>query len=51
MAEIKRSLLALQTSDEYSVAMPLDWQPGDKVIVLPKTVEELAEEKKSNLEM
>ncbi|MBU0942268.1 MAG: peroxiredoxin [Bacteroidetes bacterium] len=52
MAEIKRSLLALQTSDEYSVAMPLDWQPGDKVIVsAPKTVEELAERKKSNLEM
>jgi peroxiredoxin (alkyl hydroperoxide reductase subunit C) len=52
MAEIKRSLLALQTSDDYSVAMPLDWQPGDKVIVsAPKTVEELAERKKSNLEM
>jgi peroxiredoxin (alkyl hydroperoxide reductase subunit C) len=52
MAEIKRSLLALQTSDEYSVAMPLDWQPGDKVIVsAPKTVEELAERKKSDLEM
>jgi len=52
MAEIKRSLLALQTSDEYSVAMPLDWQPGDKVIVsAPKTVEELAERKKSNLGM
>ena len=52
MAEIKRSLLALQTSDEYKVAMPLDWQPGDKVIVpAPKTVEELAERKKSDLEM
>lgn len=52
MAEIKRSLLALQTSDEYSVAMPLDWQPGDKVIVsAPKTVEELADRKKSDLEM
>lgn len=52
MAEIKRSLLALQISDEYSVAMPLDWQPGDKVIVsAPKTVAELTERKKSNLEM
>ncbi|NRT17109.1 peroxiredoxin (alkyl hydroperoxide reductase subunit C) [Flavobacterium sp. 28A] len=52
MAEIKRSLLALQTSDEYKVAMPLDWQPGDKVIVpAPKTVEELAERKNSDLEM
>ncbi|MBE0392838.1 peroxiredoxin [Flavobacterium sp. PL002] len=52
MAEIKRSLLALQASDEYKVAMPLDWQPGDKVIVpAPKSVEELAERKNSDLEM
>lgn len=52
MAEIKRVLLALQTSDEHKVAMPLDWQPGDKVIVpAPKTVEALAERKKSDLEM
>lgn len=52
MAEIKRSLLALQTSDEYKVAMPLDWHPGDKVIIsAPKTVEALAERKKSDLEM
>lgn len=52
MAEIKRSLIALQTSDEHKVAMPLDWQPGDKVIVpAPKTVEALAERKKSDLEM
>ena len=52
MAEIKRALLALQTSDENKCAMPLDWQPGDKVIVpAPKTVEELAERKKSDLEM
>jgi len=52
MAEIKRSPLALQTFDEYKVAMPLDWQPGDKVIIsAPKTVEALAERKKSDLEM
>ncbi len=52
MAEIKRTLLALQTSDENKCAMPLDWQPGDKVIVpAPKTVEALAERKNSNLEM
>ena len=52
MAEIKRALLALQTSDEYKVAMPLDWQPGDKVIVpAPKTVQALAERKSSDLEM
>lgn len=52
MAEIKRTLLALQASDKHKVAMPLDWQPGDKVIVpAPKTVEALAERKSSDLEM
>jgi peroxiredoxin (alkyl hydroperoxide reductase subunit C) len=52
MAEIKRCVLALQASDKYQVAMPLDWQPGDKVIVpAPKTIEGLAERKKSDLEM
>lgn len=46
MAEIKRSLLALQASDEHGVAMPLDWQPGDKVIVpAPSTLEGLKERK------
>lgn len=52
MEEIKRSLLALQTSDEYKVAMPLDWKPGEKVIIgAPKTVESLLERKESDLEM
>lgn len=52
MEEIKRSLVALQTSDENKCAMPLDWKPGEKVIVpAPKTVEALAERKKSDLEM
>jgi peroxiredoxin (alkyl hydroperoxide reductase subunit C) len=52
MEEIKRTLVALQTSDENKVAMPLNWQPGDKVIIpAPKTIEALAERKASNLEM
>ena len=52
MEEIKRTILALQTSDEHKVAMPLNWQPGDKVIVpAPNTVEGLAERKSSDLEM
>jgi len=47
MEEIKRSLLALQTSDEHQVAMPLNWQPGDKVIVgAPNTLKGLAARKK-----
>ncbi len=52
MEEIKRALIALQTSDENKCAMPLNWKNGDKVIVpAPKTVEALAERKRSNLEM
>ncbi|MEY3398303.1 MAG: hypothetical protein RL220_897 [Bacteroidota bacterium] len=52
MEEIKRVLLALQTSDEHKVAMPLNWMPGEKVIVpAPKTLSGLDERKKSNLEM
>lgn len=42
MDEIIRALTALQTSDKFKVAMPLDWKPGDKVIVPPpKTLEEM----------
>ena len=42
MDEILRALVALQTSDKFSVAMPLDWKKGDKVIVPPpKTLDEL----------
>jgi peroxiredoxin (alkyl hydroperoxide reductase subunit C) len=42
MDEILRALDALQTSDKYKVAMPLDWKRGDKVIVSPpKTLDEL----------
>lgn len=46
MDEIKRTLIALQTSDEHKVAMPLNWRPGDKVIVgAPNTLEGLAARK------
>jgi len=52
MDEIIRVLKALQTSDEHKVAMPLDWQPGDKVIVPPpKTIDAMEEREKSNYEM
>jgi peroxiredoxin (alkyl hydroperoxide reductase subunit C) len=33
--EIKRLLMALQTSDANGVATPADWQPGDDVIIPP----------------
>jgi len=52
MNEIIRVLKALQLSDEHKVAMPLDWQPGDKVIVPPpKTIKDMEEREKSNYEM
>ena len=35
MAEIQRVLIALQTSDKNKVAMPLNWEPREKVIVPP----------------
>lgn len=42
MDEILRALYALQTSDKFKVAMPLDWKKGDKVIVPPpKTLSEM----------
>jgi peroxiredoxin (alkyl hydroperoxide reductase subunit C) len=42
MNEIIRALTALQTSDKYGVALPLDWQPGEKVIIPPpKTLQEM----------
>ena len=33
--EIKRLLVAMQTSDEHGVATPADWRPGDEVIIPP----------------
>jgi peroxiredoxin (alkyl hydroperoxide reductase subunit C) len=33
--EIKRLLIAMQTSDAFGVATPANWQPGDDVIVPP----------------
>jgi peroxiredoxin (alkyl hydroperoxide reductase subunit C) len=33
--ELKRVIIALQTADNFGVAMPADWRPGDAVIVPP----------------
>lgn len=33
--EIKRLLIAMQTSDKYSIATPADWRPGEEVLVPP----------------
>ncbi len=33
--EIKRLLVAMQTSDKHGIATPADWRPGDDVIIPP----------------
>ncbi len=52
MNEILRVLKALQTADKHGVALPLNWVPGEKVIVPPpKTVPDMEEREKSDYEM
>ncbi len=33
--ELYRVVIALQTADEFKIATPADWQPGDDVIISP----------------
>ena len=52
MDEMIRVLKAMQVSSKHGVVLPLNWQPGDKVIVPPpRTVEEMHEREKSDYEM
>ncbi len=46
--ELKRLLIAMQTSDTHNVATPADWQPGDDVIVPPPGSCGSAKERVSN---
>ena len=49
--EVIRLLDALQTADKHSVALPVNWKPGDKVIVPPpKSEAEVEERLKGNYE-
>ncbi|MBL8861372.1 MAG: peroxiredoxin [Planctomycetes bacterium] len=42
--EVLRLLTALQTADQYACATPVNWKPGDKVIVPPpKNVNDVKE--------
>ena len=45
MKEILRVIDALQTTDEYGVATPANWKPGDPGIVPPPDTQESAEER------
>lgn len=46
--ELYRVLLALQTADEFGVATPADWRPGDDVIVPPAGSCGVAKERMEN---
>lgn len=35
LEEVKRVLKALQTADKEACALPVNWQPGDKVVIPP----------------
>jgi len=41
-AEILRVVDSLQTGDKYKVTTPIDWQPGEDVIVAPTVTDEEA---------
>ena len=43
--EMLRVLDALQTVDEYKVATPANWKPGEPVVVPPPQTQEAAEER------
>jgi peroxiredoxin (alkyl hydroperoxide reductase subunit C) len=46
--EIKRLLIAMQTTDKYGVATPADWQPGEDVIVHPPSTMDGAAERNAD---
>jgi len=43
--EIKRLLIAMQHTDEYKIATPVNWQPGEDVIIPPPGSFDAAEER------
>lgn len=43
--EIKRLLVALQTTDNFNVATPANWEVGDEVIITPPSTKEEAIER------
>ncbi len=43
--EVARLVTALQTSDQNAVACPVNWKPGDKVIVPPPKNEKEVEQR------
>lgn len=50
LEEIKRLIVALQTSDEYTVATPCNWEKGEDVIILPPSDKKEAIERLENMD-
>ncbi len=46
--EVVRLLTGLQTADKHGCATPVNWKPGEKVIVPPPKTETEVKERKSN---
>ena len=46
--EIYRALIAMQAADEFNVATPADWRPGDDVIISPAGSCGVAKERMDN---
>jgi peroxiredoxin (alkyl hydroperoxide reductase subunit C) len=49
--ELYRAVIALQTSDEFGVATPADWRPGDDVIISPAGTCGVAQERTENKDL
>ena len=49
--EILRVVDALQLTDQFTVATPVDWRPGDRVVVSPTVSTEDAQAKFANVEV
>jgi peroxiredoxin (alkyl hydroperoxide reductase subunit C) len=48
--ELYRVLIALQTADEFDIATPADWRPGDDVIVPPAATSAKAKDRMNGKE-
>ena len=48
--EIKRLLIALQTTDKFSVVTPANWEAGDEVIITPPSTKQEAIERLKNMD-
>ena len=45
MQEIKRLVIALQTTDKFQIATPANWNPGEDIILPPPSTEEEIKER------